>query len=192
MRRLLSSATSLSDLSLLRLRLIPWATSCMEPRLAEVLNVAYRDTTIDTTARTMETMAEANETLSIAASLTLSLLQTDYDAEEYRKEHSNYVNEMPPVDHPSFFVVCYHQMCRVCVGVGRCGRGRLGRVAGEIGTEEECAGEDVEHCDAAVCGFGWVSGGSGALAQYGKYGGEAVAFVCRRVCAVAVCGRSVR
>ena len=61
-------------------------------------------------------------------------------------------------------------------------------VAGEIGTEEECAGEDVEHCGAAVCGFGWVSGGSGALAQYGKYGGEAVALVCGWIGAVAVCG----
>lgn len=61
-------------------------------------------------------------------------------------------------------------------------------IAGEVGAEEECAGEDVEHCGAAVCGFGRVSGVSGTLAQYGKYGGDAVAFVCRRVCAVAVGG----
>lgn len=61
-------------------------------------------------------------------------------------------------------------------------------IAGEVGTEEECAGEDVEHSGAAVCGFGGVSGGSGALAQYGKYGGEAVAFVCGWIGAVAVGG----
>lgn len=61
-------------------------------------------------------------------------------------------------------------------------------IAGEVGTEEECAGEDVEHCGAAVCGFGWVSGCCGALAQYGKYGGEAVALVCGWIGAVAVGG----
>ena len=61
-------------------------------------------------------------------------------------------------------------------------------IAGEVGTEEECAGEDVEHSGAAVCGFGRVSGGSGALAQDGKYGGEAVAFVCGWIGAVAVGG----
>ena len=61
-------------------------------------------------------------------------------------------------------------------------------VAGEVGAEEECAGEDVEHSGAAVCGFGWVSGGSGALAQYGKYGGEAIAFGCRGIGAVTVGG----
>lgn len=61
-------------------------------------------------------------------------------------------------------------------------------ISGEVGTEEECAGEDVEHCGAAVCGFGRISGGSGALAQYGEYGCEAVAFVCGWIGAVTVGG----
>ena len=102
----------------------------MEPRLAEVLNVAYRDTTIDTTARTMETMAGGKRDVVHRCIAHALFAQTDYDAEEYRKEHSNYVNEMPPVDHPSFLSFVIIRCVGVCVGVGRCGRGRLGRGSG--------------------------------------------------------------